>query len=279
MRAALASSSVALIAVLGAAIPTAAPAQAAPGVASGTVQCRFSDKRFTEISGIALSRTHANVLYLHNDSGDGARIYAVDATTCRTLATLTVDGISPRDAEAIAVGVDAKGRPVIWLADIGDNRDSWPYVRLHRIREPGVIRDQHVTARTYRFTYSDGPQNAEAILADPRAQRVWVVSKKLAHGSLFEVPLRRSGVGVAKRIRQEGGLVTDGSISPDGTRYVLRDYVNATVFRGLPPGIQASQFVLPMQIQGEAITWTADGRSLLIASEGDRRLYRLAIPQ
>lgn len=274
----------ALIAFLGGAVlapllvSNAQSAQAAPGIASGTVQCRFTDRRFTEISGIALSRVHPNVLYLHNDSGDGPYIYAVDATTCATLATYTIDGITPRDNEAIAVGVDAKGRPVIWLADFGDNRDSWPYLRLYRVREPVQVRSQHLKARTYRFTYSDGPQNAEALLADPRSPRVWVATKKLAHGSLFEVPLRKNGVAVARRIRTEGGLITDGSIAPDGSKYVLRDYVNATVFSGLPPGRQASQLVLPVQIQGEAITWTADSKALLIASEGDRRLYRVTIP-
>jgi hypothetical protein len=73
----------------------AAPVNAA---AEGVV-CRFTDKRFTEISGLATSHRHPGVLYLHNDSGDGPYIYAVDASTCQTLATLTVRGIDPRDAE------------------------------------------------------------------------------------------------------------------------------------------------------------------------------------
>lgn len=286
MRAALPSWGAALIACLGITclgsaflVSASLPAAAVPGIASGTVQCRFDDKRFTEISGIALSHRLANVMYLHNDSGDGPYIYVVDATTCATLATYTVDGITPRDNEAIAVGVDAKGHPVIWLADIGDNRDNWPYVRLYRVPEPSQVRSQHLTARVFRFTYSDGPQNAEALLADPQSQRIWVATKKLAHGSLFEVPLRTTGIAVARKIRPEGGLVTDGSIAPDGSKYVLRDYVNATIFTGMPPGRQVNQFVLPIQVQGEAITWTEDGSALLIASEGDRRLYRVTIPK
>jgi hypothetical protein len=35
---------------------------------------------------------------------------------------------------------------------------------------------------------------------------------------------------------------------------------------------------LPVQPQGEAITWTSDGRALLIASERDDRLIRVEVP-
>ena len=45
---------------------------------------------------------------------------------------------------------------------------------------------------------------------------------------------------------------------------VLRDYIDARIFRGLPVGVQQSVVPLPFQLQGEAITWTADGRALLV---------------
>jgi len=59
---------------------------------------------------------------------------------------------------------------------------------------------------------------------------------------------------------------------------VLRDYLDVAVFEGLPPGTRSSTFALPFQPQGEAITWTPDGRSLLVASERDDRLLRVALP-
>ena len=130
---------------------SAAPVSAA----AENVVCRFTDKRFTEISGLTTSLRHPGVLYLHNDSGDGPYIYAVDSSSCTTLATLTVRGIDPRDVEAISIGRDAQGRSVIWFADIGDNLDSWPDVRLHQIREPKRLRDKTVSATTFQFTYGD----------------------------------------------------------------------------------------------------------------------------
>jgi hypothetical protein len=244
----------------------------------GTTEvCRFTDQRFDEISGMTYSQVHENVIYLHNDSSGGPVIYAVDSTTCRTLATLTIAGIDARDLEAIGSGRDAKGRPILWLADIGDNRDSWPDVRLHRIREPRTLRDQTLTPRTYRFTYADRPHNAEALLADPGSTRVWVVTKQSARGRLYRLPTRLSTtrINIARPVRDEGAFITDGSVSPDGSRYALRDYVDAQVFSGLPPGLDPVRIYLPLQLQGEAMTWTPDGAALLVAGERDDRLLRV----
>ena len=260
-----------------AAVMSAAPAAVA---SDASLVCRFSDKRFTEISGLASSIRHPGVLYLHNDSGDGPFIYAVDAKTCATLATLTIRGASMRDAEAIATGRDEQGRAVIWFADIGDNLDSWPFVKIYEIREPKRLANTTVDATAFRFTYGDIPHNAEALLANPAKPQLWVVTKQLAHGSLYRLPepLRSGVVNIASKIRREGGLVTDGAVSPDGLRYVLRDYDDAYVYAGLPPGRKIATIPLPFQLQGEAITWAPDGRSLLIASERDKRLLRVTLP-
>jgi hypothetical protein len=264
-------------AIAAAAACLAVPAAAVDGV---TEVCSLDDTRFTEISGMTYSQRHEGVIYLHNDSSGGPRIYAVDAETCVTLATLTIDGIEARDLEAIASGRSAKGRPVLWIGDIGDNRSSWPEVRLHRVREPKVLRDRTLSARTYRFTYPERPLNAEALLADPASTQVWVVTKQLARGTLYALPRRmsRTEVNVARAVGPAGALVTDGAVSPDGSRYALRDYVDAEVFDGLPPGSDPQTVYLPLQLQGEAMTWTADGTALLVAGERDDRLLRVDLP-
>jgi hypothetical protein len=264
--------------ILAAALALLAPP--AHAVESVQEQCRFSDSRFTEISGMTYSQRHSDVIYLHNDSSGGPLVFAVDARTCRTLATLTVTGIEARDLEAIGSGRDPRGRPVLWVADIGDNRDSWPEVRIHRIREPRRLVDQTLRAVTFRFTYPDRPHNAEAILTDPKSERVWVVTKQSARGRLYELPtLRRDRVVIARPVEDAGAFVTDASISPDGSRFAIRDYVDAEVRSGLPPGSNPRVVYLPIQLQGEAVTWTSDGSALLVASERDARLLRVAVPR
>ena len=252
----------------------APPATALDGV---TEVCRFNDERFDEISGMTYSQRHPGVLYLHNDSSGGPRVFAVDGRTCRTLATLTISGAQARDFEAIGSGRDAKGRPILWVGDIGDNLDSWDEVRLLRVREPRVLRDRVLKAKTYRFTYEDRPHNAEALLTDPGSQRVWVVTKQSARGSIYALPtrLRADRVNIARRVAAAGAFVTDGSVSPAGDRFALRDYVDAEVSAGLPPGRRLGVVYLPLQLQGEAMTWTSDGAALLVAGERDNRLLRV----
>lgn len=269
-----------LIALLG----SLAPWWSATGaVGEAIVECELDDPRLVEISGIAPSIRHANVVWVHNDSSDAARIYGIDLGSCAVVAEVTLRGVDARDIEGIAASRDARGRPVLWVADIGDNRDSWPDVGLYRIREPAELGRTSRKVREYRFTYDDRPHNAETLLVD--GGRVWVATWQLARGGLYELlELRRSRdraggpVAIAERVGDVGPLITDGAIAPDGSGYVLRDYLDVHFFHGLPPGRKVASLPLPAQPQGEAITWSADGAALLTASEDDERILRVQIP-
>jgi hypothetical protein len=259
-----------------------------PGtVAAGTdssapsVVCRFSDARLVEISGITWSRRHPGAYWVHNDSGGGPYIYAIDGRSCRTLARIRIAGIGARDIEAIATGTDPRGRHVLWVGDIGDNNDVWPSVRLHAVVEPERLVDQQVLATTYRFTYADRPHNAESILAAPDRPEVWVVTKQLAAGAVWRIPLSNAAPSTGVKLLDVGGLITDAAMSPDGRHYVIRDYIGAQLYdapvsaTSLQHGRPVS---LPLEPQGEAISYTADGSALLVASERDTALWRVPIP-
>jgi hypothetical protein len=254
-------------------------AQAADGQ---RVVCRFSDDRLVEISGITWSRRHPGTYWVLNDSGGGPYLYAVDGTTCRTQARIRVAGVDARDLEAIATGVDPEGRPVLWVGDIGDNRDSWPSVSLHAVREPARLVDQEVGSTAYAFTYPDGGTNAESLIADPDRARLWVVTKGLAGGEVFRVPLSTSRVTTAVRVAGDvGGLTTDAAMAPDGARFVIRDYLRAQLYDAPVSAASLSRptrVALPFQELGEAVTFTRDGKALLVASEGERELWRVELP-
>ena len=242
---------------------------------SWTEVCRFTDPRLTEVSGMAPSLIHDDVLWVHNDSSDDARLYGIDTDSCDTVAEVTLRGVEARDFEAMASSRDSKGRAVLWVGDIGDNRDSWPSVTVHRLREPKKLGQRSRKVTSWRFTYPDRPHNAETLMVNSR--NVWVATWQLANGGLYSVPLER-GVAVAERQGDVGPLVTDGAISPFGSAYVLRDYLDVHVYLGLPPGQRVAKLPLPAQAQGEAIAWTPDGRGLFTASEEDDRLLRFDLP-
>lgn len=248
-----------------------------------TVVCRFDDARLDEISALAWSQVDPNRLWLLNDSGGGPYLYAVDATTCATLARVRLDGPA-RDYESLASGRDAQGRPTLWVGDTGDNVGAWPYVRVLQVQEPPRVREgQRLAVRELRVTYPERPRDAETLLALPSEPRLWVVSKSLLTGTVFALPgLVESGSARGRPVAELGGLLTDGAVSADGSRTVLRDYVWAWVYPGAPSrGTFAAEPVrvsLPNQPQGETVAWGVDGRSLLVASERDDRLLRVELP-
>lgn len=63
------------------------------------------DIQINEASGLAASRLHPGVLYTHNDSGDRARIFALDSEDGRMLAQYQVLPADHHDWEDMAVGV------------------------------------------------------------------------------------------------------------------------------------------------------------------------------
>jgi hypothetical protein len=260
-------------ALLGLAVP--ASAQEVPGAG---LAMRLQDPRIVESSGMALSRRHPGVLWTHNDSGDRARLFAVGADG-RTRATLTLAGVEARDWEALAAGRDDRGRPALFVGDIGDNNGVWPEVAVYRVAEPAALRDATVAAVRYRLRYPDGSRDAEALLVDPRGNRLYVATKSVDGGSLYQAPahLRTGQVNVLQRVARVPPIVTDGAFSPDGRSFVLRDYQGAFVYTA--PGRRVGSFELPIQYQGESIAVAADGRSVLAGSEGaDSAVWRVPLP-
>jgi len=247
-------------------------------VEGAEVVLRLEDPRIVESSGLALSRRHPGVLWTHNDSGDKARLYAVGADG-QTRATLTLAGVEARDWEALAAGRDDRGRPALFVGDIGDNNGVWPEVAVYRVAEPATLRDATVPAVRYRLRYPDGSHDAEALLVDPRSNRLYVATKSLAGGGLYQAParLRTDRVNVLQRVARVPPVITDGAFSPDGRSFVLRDYQGAFVY--VAPGRRVGAFELPLQFQGESITVSADGRSVLAGSEGaDSKVWRVPLP-
>ena len=165
------------------------------------------------------------------------------------------------------------------MGDIGDNNGVWPEVAVYRVAEPDRLRDATVPATRYRLRYADGPHDAEALLVDPRSNRLYVATKEVAGGGLYRAParLRTGQVNLLRRVAKVPPVVTDGAYLPDGRAFVLRDYQAAHVYAA--PGRRVGSLELPLQQQGESLTATADGRSVLAGSEGlASEVWRVPLP-
>ncbi|MFI5676599.1 WD40 repeat domain-containing protein [Streptomyces cellulosae] len=244
----------------------ALPAAAADGDEGFTI----SDPRITESSGLAASRQHPGIYWTHNDSDDGAFIYAVDSRTGKTVATVTLTGVGrPRDVEAISIGPDNQ----IYVGDIGDNLGgSWPYVWIYRLPEPKQLRDQTIRATQYVVKYADGPRNAESLVVHPKTGRVYIVDKNENGGHLYEGPadLSASGTNIFKPIAPVPELeATDAALSPDGEQLVVRSYFGAIAYSWNGGRIKRLERLgVPFLGQGESVTYTDDGKTLMFGAEG-----------
>ncbi|HEY8980671.1 MAG TPA: WD40 repeat domain-containing protein [Streptomyces sp.] len=245
-------------------------ALAVPASADDDGGFTIKDPRIKESSGLAASRQHPGVYWTHNDSGYGPQIYAVDSATGETVATITLRGVgTPRDVEAISMGPDNQ----IYVGDIGDNFDGrWPYLWIYRLPEPKVLKDQTVRATQYIVKYSDGGRDAESMMVHPKTGRVYIIDKKEDGGHLYEGPatLSASGDNIFKPIAPVDLWATDAAFSPDGRQLAVRGYFGGIAYDWNGGKIKKTgRLDVPLQRQGESVTYSADGRKLLYGSEGE----------
>ncbi|MFD6417292.1 WD40 repeat domain-containing protein [Streptomyces sp. NPDC060194] len=230
----------------------------------------MTDPRIVESSGLAASREHPGIYWTHNDQ-DSPRVFAVDSRTGRTVATVTLRGVgTPRDMEAIAVGPGG-----VYVGDIGDNLNgSWDHVWIYEFPEPAELKgDITVTATQYDVKYADGPRDAESLLVHPVTGRAYIVSKNEAGGGFYAGPQKlRAGVtNTFTRVADLDLWATDGAFSPDGKRLAVRGYFGGRTYdwdaaEGRP--VRERSADVPLQRQGESVTYSADGSALMYGSEG-----------
>ena len=231
----------------------------------------INDPRITESSGLAASRQHPGVYWTHNDSDDGPYLYAVDSSTGDTVARLTLTGIgTPRDVEAISVGPGNR----LFVADTGDNLGgTWPYVWIYELPEPKRLQDATVQATQYVVKYADGPRDAEAMVVHPKTGRVYLIDKHEDGGHLYEGPAKLSpeGDNVFRPIAPVELWTTDAALSPDGQDLAVRGYFGGIHYAWNGGKLERKgRLSVPLQGQGESVTYSADGSRLLFGSEGEQ---------
>jgi hypothetical protein len=143
--------------------------------------------------------------------------------------------------------------------------DIWLFEKLMQLN---FRRKPHV----YRIPSKDWlPRLSKAVPNDPH-----LAPQKTGPKSDAESPNRLT----AQRLgAMNHRFITGGEFSPDGNQLVLRTYTHAIYYQKRENDTWAEQFFklqpvmlpLPIQSQGEAITFSPDSRSALVTSEGVRQ--------
>lgn len=166
-----------------------------PVVLPGTQVGSVTDSELFEISGLAASPQNPGVLWVHNDGGNDAELYAL-GTSGDLLGTYTLEGVSTNiDREDMAIGPGpAPGVPYLYIADTGDNNTDRNSVTIYRVPEPNreVIPSGVLTGvEELSVQYPGNPYDCETLLVDPRNGDMVLVTRDRASSS---VTPRISGV-------------------------------------------------------------------------------------
>ncbi|MDN3549429.1 hypothetical protein [Mucilaginibacter aquaedulcis] len=255
---------------------------------SGTL----SSKQMDETSGIAASTINPDIYYVHNDSGDTSRFFAITPDgKLKTTIFFTGDKKIPlgvRDCEDISVGPGpVKGKSYVYIGDIGDNGSSWPYITIYRTPEKKSWATDSVAnanATPLNFKYPDGPKDAETMMVDPIDKLFYIVSKRGDTVGVYTAPLNsnvKDTVVLTKRAKlffhgfKPFKWITGGDISKDGQHVLLKSYEKVYYWKREPnEHIWETMLRKPeepsykAEKQGEAIGFTPDGKGYYTTSEG-----------
>jgi hypothetical protein len=260
-----------------------------------------------EASGIAASRRDDEVLWLHNDSGDTARFFAIDRTG-RHVATLSLGEVEAIDWEDMAAGPgpdDDSG--YLYFADIGDNAAGREEVYVYRVEEPtvSITTDTPTGGQITQFDkftlrYPERAHDAETFMVDPDSGDFFIISKEISGepSTVFRAPAPESaapvtledvgqidfkslptsfvpGPDASPLVANLGFLPTGGDISADGGLIIVRTYGTIWIWERPDDSSVAAAFdsapvELPSEIepQGEAIAFDANGGGYVTVSEG-----------
>ena len=244
------------------------------GAGTYSLDRRLTDSRIVESSGLARSTYDRDVLFTHNDSGDSARVFAIDSAG-RTTAVLTLGGVKARDDEDIAAGPNH----TLWLADIGDNFRRRDDYRVYKFTEPSNLTSQTVRTTTYWLAYPDGRHDAEGLLVHPVTGRLFVVTKSVSGAGIYAAPstLSTDRVNRLSRVASAPPLIKAAAFSPDGSKLVLSGRYSIYVYRSI--GGAAVTVPKPPLRQGESVTVSRGGGTMYVGSEGsDSPVYELPMP-
>jgi hypothetical protein len=253
----------------------------APPLAPGATVCdryesiidtgAIASADLVEASGLAVSRVSPDVLWSHNDSRGGARLFAFD-TEGHDLGPVELPGTFAFDWEDIAAGPGPDGTGnYLYVADIGDNfsiRNG--QITVYRVpdSDPGSLDGSFTEVVPLPYKYADGVHNAEALFVDPIEPALYIVTKDKAMASIFKGSLTPTGDETELDLVDTVFLdaeVSGSDISWDGHVIALRGYRTVWMWNRPTGASVADAFnsepctaPSPEERQGEAIAFDKD---------------------
>ncbi len=208
-----------------------------PGIKIGTIKTDL----IQEASGIAASRKNKSVLWVHNDSGNSAQIFAINYIG-ELLGTFLIKNTKCRDWEDIAIGPGPdKNLDYLYIGDIGNNENKKTKLTVYRIPEPNInskIPDKEIKIGppdVIELAYpDDNSKDAETLLVDPLNGDIYIITKRNVFSRVYHASYPQStdkSTKMAQATILPWGLATGGDVSPDGKLVIVRGPTSASIWR------------------------------------------------
>jgi len=271
------------LALLVAATLSSGSCAALPIFAKGKQAGALQTQLINEASGIVASRKSPGVLWVHNDSGDSPRIFAIDAKG-GLLGVYQVEKAHLQDWEDIAIGPGPDpNQDYLYIGDIGDNRAKRHSVIVYRVAEPKVDPNHPVAyakigpAEAIELEYPDGPKDAETLMVDPWNGDIYIISKRDLFSKVYRAAYpqcTKSKTAMVHVAILPWGLAVGGDISPDGSLVIVRGPFNASIWQRakgqeLPQAFRGPELKLSLlfELQGEGVCFDSRGQGFFTVGE------------
>lgn len=247
-----------------------------------------------ELSGIVRSKSDKNVFWIHNDSGDQPRVFAIDSLghfyksdRYKNSEGIVIAGATNVDWEDITM--DNKGNLVI--EDAGNNTNDRHDLVLYVVPEPSPIASNATFLKKLFFKYPDQKvfnktdfnYDSEAIFFADNKFHILSKDRMDTYTRLYRMDQEKTDeVNTLTLIDKFniGGKVTAADASDDGNRIVIITYKAIWIFERTSP--TASYFNghvwwLPVKAPQIESVCFKDGKTLWLLDEETAGLYEVPV--
>ena len=241
------------------------------------------NEKLEEVSGLAASVRYPGHLWTHNDSGHPAKLFLLDSLA-QTSRVYRLSKIDNRDWEDITIGPGPEeGVTYIYIGDIGDNDEHYPFKYIYRFPEPSPAQGDLIDDfDTLVVRLSDAIRDTEALMIDPITKNLYLVSKREQHVGLYEItfPFLEDTLTANRIATLPVRHIVAADISRDGMEILLKNYDHIYYWKRSPGELLKNILPTPpiklpydREMSGEAIAWSVDGSGFFTLGEngkGDR---------
>jgi hypothetical protein len=248
-----------------------------------------------ELSGIVRSHSDKNVFWIHNDSGDKPRVFAIDSlghfyesARYRNHEGITIAGATNVDWEDITM--DNKGNLVV--EDAGNNGNDRKDLVLYVLPEPSPLASNTTVMKKIFFKYPDQKAfpdkkdfnyDSEAIFFADNHFHILSKDRSDTFTRLYRMDSEKSEEVNTLTLVDKfnvGGKVTAADASDDGNRIVVITYHAIWMFERTSPSssyFKGHIWWLPVKApQIEAVCFK-DPKTLWLLDENTAALYEVPV--